>query len=357
MTGSEARLCVKGFRALRSACITLRPVTVLVGPSAGKTSFLEALALIGYGVKHVYEVGSEYSDASRVGPLGRFLRTGGCGSLVSETETWIEVEGRRAGARLACRSGENVVLEYFESERGAGEQVRATVVTGLEGEGSARSKRLAAGGSKRYLAPRFYSYDILAYSNIIKGETGALEPRSYLAEDAANLGTLLSRVPGLLESLNALTTAFTGAEVRVLLSHRVSVFTGYVEVGVAVAATTVLRLAYYYTALRARGPERAVPVLGLDDPEAHMGLPAVTALAEAIAEASRDSYVVLATHSPVLLHRLTRLVDHGRLAVIYLSRGRTATGLPEAKPLEVEPSRIGSVDDAARLLEKGPEAV
>jgi hypothetical protein len=131
----EARLCIRRFRILREACIPLRRATVLVGQAAGKTSVLEALAVIGYGVKHVYETGAEYSTTDAVGSLGRYLR-GGCGAVGAAAEAWLEAQGRRVGARLLCRGGEDAMLEYYEAASGGGEQTRATIVTVMAEKGA-----------------------------------------------------------------------------------------------------------------------------------------------------------------------------------------------------------------------------
>jgi len=347
------RLCATRFRLLRGLCIDLKPVTLLVGEPVGKTSLLEALAVIGYGVKHVYEAGREYTDPASVGSLPRFIRLTRCGALAAGAEAWLEADGKRIGARLACRGDGGAVIEYLEAEDGSGkERVHATISTSTSG-GETRSRRLAAGAAEAYLAPRFYSYDLLAHENLAKGRTSRQEPRSYLAEDAANMGPLLAANPSLLVELNDTVAALTGAEVRVLSDSRVSVFAGYVEVGAAEASTTVLRLAYYYTALRAQGPPNATPVLGLDDPEAHMDVAAVEEIARLIAEASKRAYLLVATHSPLLVASLAREAGE-RLTVVHLSRGRGGAATPVAATIPVE--EVTGLEEAARAMKRGPRA-
>lgn len=348
------RLCVKNFRAIGEACIGLKPVTLLVGPPVGKTTLLEALALIGYGVKYVYEVGREYSEPQRVGALGRFLRIGGCGAAGPAAEAWLEAGGRRVGVSASCRDGDGLVIEYIEDGEG-GPRVRATIVTRLDEAGEAKSRRLASPSGRGYLAPRLYSYDLLAYDNVAQGRTGASEPRSYLAEDASNLGTLLASMPWLLDEINRVAAELAGAELRVLLDRRVSVFAGYVEVGPGEAATTVLRLAYYYSAVRALGPQDAIPIVGLDDPEAHMSIGAVEELADAITNASERAIFLVATHSPVLVSRLAGALGEERLGVVYLTQHREpGGGMARTEPVEVPASKVADIGAAMRLLRGGP---
>ncbi|MEB3861686.1 MAG: AAA family ATPase [Desulfurococcales archaeon] len=197
------------------------------------------------------------------------------------------------------------------------------------------------------VVPRLYGFDRLhAINNIIRGKTGALYPVSYLEESALNLSRILYVNTGIQEDINTILEDFSGVRVMPLSDGRLAFIDRNKEVGPTSISDTVLRMLYGYTALLASKPKtitiekimaldenektqvpitlEIVPLIMLEEPEAHMYPAAFYNLAEAVAESiSIGNKVMITTHSGRLAQILWDhiLKKRYRAIVYYVHRG------------------------------------
>lgn len=376
---------VSNFKSIRSQSLPLDRVTVLIGPpAAGKSNLLESLMLLGYALRTVVEhrLGF-YPSLDALGRLNRYVRMVNCGDLAARTGPDIGSEAsitlrRRDGysvsvntscdesgdtVRVALRlsgagerpavearfnavlkTGNEALLRLLAASRRDAAALLAMLYSILElGEGREESPVTGVtvhGDSKRLPGSlpsvRLYSFDRFdAGRNIALGATGRTRP-PYLAEDASNLGWILYREIGILERVNAVVEELANIEVRPLSDGRLAFFDGVREVGSATASDTVLRLIYIVTALMTARPigggPALEPIVMLEDPEAHVYPAAYTHLIDYMRDATRNGYVIVATHSGLLAEMIWEKLG---ATIYYVARRRGATRFYRVEASEV----------------------
>ena len=318
---------VRNFKSVREAKVRLGRVSVFIGPAAsGKSNILEALALATYFDRRaLYDC---------VEPLHRLLRAESAADLFTFFDASGAVEISIAAAGWSRR---------LRIERGLIE---------VDGLPAAEYSAEAAVLGRFYGFDRFREDVVGAVAGRIDGQScGA--PRDLLRDDGRNIGAVAGRQLEAIRDVNAVLREFSRVEVK-LLGDRIALFDGGVEV--KTASDSVCRALYYLIGLsstvyfaKVSGLEDRTLVL-LEEPETHPQF--LSLLVKYIAKLSEVGYVVVSTHSPLLISLLRDRVD---AALYYVYRGES--GLTEAAELDKDRMARELVTSLDLLLMKPREAL
>lgn len=351
--GKDVTAIIEGFKSIKKEIkIPLGDLTILVGPpSSGKSNILEALALLGYGIKIAIEASlKEYGETGPNDKLSSFIRGVTCfdylnrfssnrhavvslGSssvkLLCEEEPWL------AKLVLSISNGENsrdikeyvidadlkpvYSLEQLDLLEGKSlDNILYLVYSLLLAQRERitekpykiiRTNSLSSVSGLEIIVPRLYGFDRLrAIDNIVRGKTGAFYPKSYLDEKARNIARLLYTRDDVLNKINQVLSELCDMTIKPLSDGRLAFFDHKREIGPSSVSDSVIRIIYGYSALYLsekkvldldnRASISLRPLVMLEEPEAHMYPVAFSSLAEAVAEAiSRKSLVLITTHS------------------------------------------------------------
>ncbi|MCY4365913.1 MAG: AAA family ATPase [Chloroflexi bacterium] len=181
---------------------------------------------------------------------------------------------------------------------------------------------------RRIAAMRFYHI----FPNTIR-EPQRLDNPYPLNEDAGNLASVLrdfERSPGntidrlkgslgrLVPGVSDLELTSAGGYLVVRLKHENEHGGGWIDLSQESDGT--VRLLGLLTALHQR---RTLPLIGVEEPELTVHPGALTALADELKEKSRSSQLIVTTHSPDLIDRITDFRDVDSLRVVELIKGAT----------------------------------
>ena len=158
-----------------------------------------------------------------------------------------------------------------------------------------------------------------------------------LDEDAGNLASVLrdfdrdprNTIERLKKSLGRLVPGVSDVEITsaggylvVRLKHEAALGGGWIDLSQESDGT--IRLLGLLTALHQR---RVLPLIGIEEPELTVHPGALTALADELKEKSRTSQLIVTTHSPDLIDRITNFRDVDSLRVVELIEGVTEVNL------------------------------
>jgi hypothetical protein len=316
---------VVNYKSIGKVWMRLGRVTVLLGPpAAGKSNVLEAVALAAYFDRFVL-----YDD---VEPLAKLVRADDVRGVfprygAEAVEVGLDGGGWRRSLRIYFRKGLRLELNGLDVPvapsgspsflyNGIGYVVDKARLRGIPGEGIA----------KLYGFERFRDGAVRAM--VAGAEAGA--PQDLLREDGANFGVVAEKQPEVVRDVNAELRELSQVEVGLLDGGRVVLFDGHV---VERPPDSLLRVLYYLIGLsslagfaRLRGLEgRAVALL--EEPEVHPRF--LHLLVKYVEKFSEVGYVVITTHSPILVSLLRDKFD---VTLYYVYRG--CTGLTEVAELD-----------------------
>ena len=351
---------IMGFKSIVELYMDLKDLTILVGPpSSGKSNILEALAVLGYAYKATLEPYIEgYSSEKRthIGAINSYIRSIVCHDLLNRfagaSSSNIRVD--QVEVQVTCGDDPNTVSISYRLHQNKDKLMVYNIKTRLARPSSQlldveevadegviflqflsnliqREKKPGkpleveqyqrSEGRFQVIAPRLYGFDRLyTTGNIMIGKTGSLYPVSYLDERAFNLSRILYTNSDILEYINDVLSGLSGVEVMPLSDGRLAFIDRGREVGPSSVSDTVLRILYAYTALLASKPlekeveggihVRVLPLVMLEEPEAHIYPVAFYNLAEAVVESiAKGNKIVITTHSG----RLAQVIwDHAR---------------------------------------------
>ena len=158
-----------------------------------------------------------------------------------------------------------------------------------------------------------------------------------LDEDAGNLASVLrdfdrdprntierlkSSLRRLVPGVSDLEISSAGGYLVVRLRHETEQGSGWIDLSQESDGT--IRLLGLLTALHQR---RVLPLIGIEEPELTVHPGALTALADELREKSRASQLVVTTHSPDLIDRITNFRDVDSIRVVELVKGVTEVNL------------------------------
>lgn len=339
MAGSLRSISIQGFRSIADATVPLGQLTVLVGPNgSGKTNVLNVLRLLNATIRFDLPVAIE-----TFGGFDHILRNDGNSRRVHLEIEAVVTPNAHDGARdryiLNISQQRNQAFsrsEEFTFKRYSGQGRRITVngstVTFGSAQGRGRQLKLADAQTTGLstlpkLAPDQGGEGIDAFAEFISS-IRVLEPdvaaarqpsRLYgadLAEDASNLADALLRLreaspqafldvqndlSRCLPGLDGITFATIGGGTRtvvVQLEER-----GLVgRVDLADASFGTVRLLSLLTMLHQPAPP---PFIAIEEVDHGLHPYALDVLIDALRSASERSQILIATHSPTFVNRLS----------------------------------------------------
>lgn len=345
-----SRLTVRNYKSLKLVALSLGPLAVFVGPnSAGKSNILDALRF----VSDALEVNLDYALRERGGinevrrrssrrPNNFGLRLdlqlrGATASYTFEVEA-VAGQAYRV-AREECHVyGEIFSKGHFVVERGH----LASSNPKLQAAVSDQDLYLRAVSAEEGFNEVWGALTRMGFYNPDPAALRALQdpdPRALLRRDGSNLPSVLrhlernapKRLARLQEFLERIAPGIRKVEPETLGPKETLVFRQQMD----------NRNAWrFYAASMSDGTLRALAVLGaifqegvrvvgIEEPEAALHPGAARVLADALVEASRETQVLLTTHSPDLL-------DHdGFETDAYFAVG-ISEGVSEVEPLQEE---------------------
>jgi hypothetical protein len=340
---------ISHYKSVENVWMKLERVTVLLGPPAvGKSNLLEATALATYFDRYAL-----YDD---VEPLPKLIRVASIRDIFTRydlskaVEVAVEGGGWRRSLRLHIQKVPRLELDGVEVP--LKETDRPYLFSHAGRRYGADEASLLGGG--RVLA-RLYAFDRFRDEivNSMVGVSRAKAPRSLLREDAKNFGAVAAEQAEVFREVNAELSELGQVEVRLLDDGRVAVFGDHIA---ARPSDSLLRVLYYLTGLSSaldyatlRGLAGRAVVL-LEEPETHPGL--LSVLVKYIAKFSEVGYVVITTHSPILVSMLR---DKLNVTLYYVYRG--AAGFTEVTELDKDKMAEEFVTSEDILFMKPHEAL
>ena len=349
---------IRNYKSVGDVKMRLGRVTVLIGPAAsGKSNILEALALATYFDRYALYDGVE--------PLHKLIRTEEVDDLFTFHDLTRAVEislnasewNKRLrlyfqkGLRLEVNNEQLPVVESPTQRHGNRLCLRGKKYYCLHTEGI---KNLLEAVGDRVLG-RFYGFDRFRGDVISGGRVGT--PRDLLREDGMNIHVAAGRQLEVIRDINAELQEFGRIEVK-LLREGVVLFDNDVEMKPSAASDSIYRVFYYLIGLastvyfvKTNGLEGRTSAL-LEEPEAQIFPRFFNLLVKYVATLSEVGYVVISTHSPVLVSMLRDKVD---VTLYYVYRGER--GLTEVAELDKDKLARELVTSLDLLFMKPREAL
>ncbi len=331
------------FKSILNTSFKLSPVTVLIGPPAsGKSNILDAILFAGYFGRLIHLKDEYEGSVANLEPLGELLRATSAEQLFAyaQLEKRVQVVLRRPDTRMKVEMHFEQGTLFLSVNFNRTPLKPNSRLVALEESFAALLEGLSKSLSKQQvLEARLYAYDRLALSlpycleltvcgfmqRAGPGGTATgrrLYPKSILSEYAWNVKRLRDYLRSIIPKLNEILNNELGerVEVKVLRDGSIVIFDYDVEIDPVQTSDSIPRILYYLAALRSavnyakkHGLENRLVVL-LEEPESHTFPFLAELLAENIVDASKNIYVVLTIHNPLLL---SKLWDYARNIVTY----------------------------------------
>jgi hypothetical protein len=316
---------ISHYKSIEKVQMKLGKVTVLLGPpAAGKSNVLEAIALATYFDRFAF-----YSD---VEPLSKLVRTEDIRGLFQHYDATkaveVGIDGGEWRRLLRIYFQKNLRLELNGADVPITPSSRSPQFL-YNGVGYAINEAKLLELLRERAAARLYGFDRFRDS-IVKSMVGGVEaktPHIFLREDGKNFGLAAKKHPEVFRDVNA---ELEEVEVVLLGDGRVAVLDGHT---VERPPDSLLRVLYYLVGLSSaesfasRGLEDTIVLL--EEPETHPRF--LHLLVKYIAKFSEVGYVVITTHSPILVSLLR---DKLNIALYYVHRGDG--GLTEVAELDMD---------------------
>ncbi len=345
------RVTVEGFKSVKRLNLEIGRVTVLIGPpSSGKSNFLEALALLGYGIKVSVERALGFQNEQSLGLLSDYIRLVSCRELTFGLRSdSVSVSLNDVKVQLTCdvdpKIGHfkvkigNVEREYkltlfkepppplddpltlFSYLMKLGQTPKKSIIEPKDESGDNEPLDI----SREVAAPRLYSFDRLGvYLTISQDKVGYQLPPTYLHERAINIAWILTQRRGVLEKLNEVLEEYAKVKViPTLRDVRFSKVNDSVAHSAQLASDTAIRIAYYITAVLSNKLEMPPlkPILLIEEPEAHIYPLPLRKFIETIKES--DLRVVITTHDPRVASEFYNAVEDCRVYFVKLEKDKS----------------------------------
>lgn len=353
----ELHVTIEGYKTIEKLSMSLKPVTILVGPpSSGKSNILEALALLGYPgrlMAALRDTGSLETVCNIEPAPGRLLRANkpyelfpwmepvrpirisantGAASLAMEVrfqsgqltltllDSFLELSGRPAEIPLDVENNficpDRAVRRRTEVER----EVRRLSEAPVPGIG--RPLRLYS---------RLYGYERFNLNarlpEVLVCGSGCPEYDLVMSEAGTNLALVAGSLPSVVHKLNQWIRDDLGAGIEVkvlkLQSRGVHFFSRDVEIVPSLLSDTLPRILYYLLGIasmvrHASMNDDLLSFVLLEEPEARVFPYGLTLLAEEIRGAvEKGVRLVVSTHNGLLVSMLLSVFRPEDIAVYY----------------------------------------
>lgn len=346
---------ISNFKSIGSIELDLAPLTLLIGPPAsGKSSILDALALIGYFNKFLV-INEEYgNNASNLEPPQRVLRFTTHDQLFRYYDLTrrvnVEIVGKEIQATLDMGfEGGRFYIKVNDVHIPWDLTNLALYPDSLT---SIRSS-LSQATKDKFIESRLYGYDRYGLAMTMCTAPGTCGfhlylgkrqersfPRNIMSELGWNASHLIRNTQELLLGINNIVGEHLGEriEIMVLRDGRVAVFDYHYEVEADTVSESIFRVLYYLMALRTatnyvkvHGLEGRF-ILLLEEPEAHVFPFFLNLLVDYIVKAMDVAYVVVTTHNPMFVSILWDKVRSVRTYYVH----RDDEGSTRAYELDIE---------------------
>jgi hypothetical protein len=191
--------------------------------------------------------------------------------------------------------------------------------------GSSEFKLVSESFEEFRAVPRLYSFDRMrVYQNVIENKINEKLPKNYLHELGSNLSWIVLAFPDVRDIVNKILKYV--ADARILPSTvGISIESDEIVIHPILASDTVLRLAYYLTALysNARASSDITPVVMIEEPEAHFSPMSFDDIVKLVDELKEKVVLLFSTHSPDLLSKLFWEVKDTKIFYVYKEGGES----------------------------------
>ena len=324
------KIKIENFKSIKNAELELAPLTILIGPPAsGKSNILDCIGLLGYFHRFL-QLNKEYGgNVTNIEPLTLMAR-------FKQIEHLFYYQDLSYIIHIGVEdSDKNIMSLKIFYEKGA-LRIQAKdidIIFDIKSSGqtyiSDILNKLSVLGSKIEdkvsIATRVYGYDryglslpsCIDYLHCgfylhLKGNLVRNTPRHLLSELGWNAPHIIKDSQDVVIGLNYILTEKFGEKVEVKISRsgKVFVFDYDLEVDISGVSDSIFRILYYLLALRSAvnyvklyGLEKRFVIM-LEEPEAHVFPFFIDLLADYIAKATENMYVIITTHNPILVSAL-----------------------------------------------------
>ncbi|MCS6951855.1 MAG: AAA family ATPase [Bryobacterales bacterium] len=344
------RVRLKNYKSIAGCDVELRPLIFLVGPNgSGKSNFLDALRFVADALR----TSLDHALRDRGGIHEVRRRSGG-----HPTHFGIRLEFRLpdgSEGHYAFRIGARPQGGYeVQGEECA---IRKPEALGPEASFSVRSGKVAgtadifppATTDRLYLVnaaglPEFRSaYEALSRMGFYNlnpdriRELQAPDPGELLARDGSNITSVLAqmkkRAPQRKERIEkylaSVVPGVCGVDVRTIGPRETLEFRQQVQGALApwrfpaasMSDGTLRALGVLVSVFQSNGEKARVPLVGIEEPEAALHPAAARYLVDSLIEASRETQVIITSHSPDLLDH--EAVETESLLAVEADQGKT----------------------------------
>jgi len=294
----ELRVIINGFKSIYHIDLTLKPLTIFIGPPAsGKSNVLEALAITGYFLYKLSEK-QEYVNA-KVPPLAKFIRASSTRDLFHFYDIgkniWIRLEDKEL--TINYKTDDIIAINMRD--------VRVKLKTSLSAF-SLLTETMPSGTAFLRYPIRLYCYERFnVLSNIVNPK--GLAPKNYLSEDASNIHVVLQSYRKTIKDMNMLMKEYdVNVELKVLRDGKVIVFDSDYELGINALSDGIFRLLYYLLAIETNKEysmkaQVSRVILLFDEPTSNIYPYGLDLLVKYLKNALGRLWYVISTHNPYLL--------------------------------------------------------